>query len=69
MRLYFTCHTRCDSLDQLSQIVRIMRIIFMFFEKNIKKLSEKNSQLKEKFNDLIQYLRTNSIEVPNFKNY
>ena len=46
-----------------------MRIIFMFFEKNIKKLSEKNSQLKEKFNDLIQYLRTNSIEVPNFKNY
>lgn len=38
---------------------------FKSVEKNIKKLSEKNSQLEEKFNDLLQYLRTNSIEVPN----
>jgi len=35
-------------------------------EKNIKVLSAKNSQLEEKFNDLLQYLSTNSIEVPNF---
>ena len=39
---------------------------FVTVEKNIKKISEKNSQLEEKFNDLLQYLRTNSIEVPNF---
>lgn len=39
---------------------------FVTVEKNIKKLSEKNSQLEEKFNDLLQYLRTNKIEVPNF---
>ena len=38
---------------------------FEAVEKNIKKLSEKNSQLEEKFNDLLQYLRTNKIEVPN----
>ena len=38
---------------------------FETVEKNIKKLSEKNSQLEEKFNDLLQYLRTNKIEVPN----
>lgn len=37
---------------------------FKSVEKNIKKLSEKNTQLEEKFNDLLQYLRTNSIEVP-----
>ncbi len=39
---------------------------FEAVERNIKKISEKNSQLEEKFNDLLQYLRTNSIEVPNF---
>ena len=39
---------------------------FKEVEKNIKKISEKNTQLEEKFNDLLQYLRTNSIEVPNF---
>lgn len=39
---------------------------FETVEKNIKKLSEKNTQLEEKFNDLLQYLRTNKIEVPNF---
>ncbi|KER06871.1 Tyrosine recombinase XerC protein [Marine Group I thaumarchaeote SCGC AAA799-E16] len=39
---------------------------FEAVEKNIKKLSEKNSQLEEKFNDLLQYLRINSIEVPIF---
>jgi len=38
---------------------------FITVEKNIKKISEKNSQLEEKFNDLLQYLRTNKIEVPN----
>lgn len=39
---------------------------FETVEKNIKILSAKNSQLEEKFNDLLQYLRTNKIEVPNF---
>jgi len=39
---------------------------FKTVEKNFKKISEKNSQLEEKFNDLLQYLRTNKIEVPNF---
>jgi len=39
---------------------------FKEVEKNLKELSAKNSQLEEKFNDLLQYLRTNSIEVPNF---
>ena len=39
---------------------------FKKVEKNIEKLSEKNSQLEEKFNDLLSYLRTNSVEVPNF---
>ncbi len=38
---------------------------FETVEKNIKKLSEKNTQLEEKFNDLLQYLRTNKIEIPN----
>ena len=38
---------------------------FETVEKNIKKISEKNSQLEEKFNDLLSYLRTNKIEVPN----
>jgi integrase len=38
---------------------------FITVEKNIKKISEKNSQLEEKFNDLLHYLRTNSIEIPN----
>jgi integrase len=37
---------------------------FESVEKNIKMLSAKNSQLEQKFNDLLQYLRTNSIEVP-----
>jgi hypothetical protein len=39
---------------------------FKEVEKNIKVLSAKNTQLEEKFKDLLQYLRTNSIEVPNF---
>lgn len=39
---------------------------FKSVEKNIKKLSEKNTQLEEKFNDLLSYLRANKIEVPNF---
>ena len=39
---------------------------FKTVEKNIKILSAKNTQLEEKFNDLLQYLRTNSIEVPHF---
>ncbi len=39
---------------------------FEAVEKTIKTISAKNSQLEEKFNDLLQYLRTNSIEVPNF---
>jgi len=39
---------------------------FEAVEKNIQKLSEKNSQLEEKFNDLLQYLKTNSIDIPNF---
>ena len=34
-------------------------------EKNIKNLSEKNTQLEEKCNDLLAYLRTNKIEIPN----
>ena len=39
---------------------------FKAVEKDIKVLSAKNTQLEEKFNDLLQYLKTNSIEVPNF---
>lgn len=39
---------------------------FKAFEKNLKTVMAKNSQLEEKFNDLLHYLRTNSIEVPNF---
>ena len=38
---------------------------FEAVEKNIQTISAKNTQLEEKFNDLLQYLRTNSIEVPN----
>jgi len=38
---------------------------FKAVEKNIETLSAKNTQLEEKFNDLLQYLRTYSIEVPN----
>jgi len=41
---------------------------FEAVEKNIKTLSVKNAQLEEKFNDLLQYLRSNSIEVPNLEN-
>jgi len=40
---------------------------FEAVEKNIQTISAKNAQLEEKFNDLLQYLRTNSIEVPNFQ--
>lgn len=40
---------------------------FVAVENNLKKLSEKNSQLEEKFNDLLQYLQTNKINIPNFK--
>lgn len=39
---------------------------FEAVEKTMKTISAKNSQLEEKFNDLLQYLKTNSIEVPNF---
>ena len=39
---------------------------FKEVKKNIKVLSAKNTQLEAKFEDLLQYLRTNSIEVPNF---
>jgi len=39
---------------------------FEAVEKNIKALSAKNTQLEEKFNDLLQYLRTNSIQTPEF---
>ena len=39
---------------------------FEAVEKSIQTVSAKNTQLEEKFNDLLQYLRTNSIEVPNF---
>ena len=39
---------------------------FEVVEKNMKVLSVKNSQLEEKFNDPLAYLRTNKIEVPNF---
>ncbi len=38
---------------------------FEAVEKTMKTISAKNSQLEEKFNDLLAYLRTNSIEVPN----
>ncbi|WP_428325942.1 tyrosine-type recombinase/integrase [Nitrosopumilus sp.] len=38
---------------------------FETVEKNIKELSMKNSQLEEKFNDLLDYLKTNKIEIPN----
>ena len=38
---------------------------FKQVEKNIKVLSAKNTHLEEKFNDLLSYLRTKSIEVPN----
>ena len=38
---------------------------FKQVEKNIKMLTQKNTQLEEKFNDLLQYLRINKIEVPN----
>jgi len=39
---------------------------FKEVEKNLKILSAKNTLLEEKFNDLLAYLRANSIEVPNF---
>ncbi|MBT4326344.1 MAG: tyrosine-type recombinase/integrase [Candidatus Nitrosopelagicus sp.] len=39
---------------------------FETFEKDLKKVSEESSELKQKFNDLLQYLKTNSIEIPNF---
>ena len=38
---------------------------FKEVEKNIKTLTAKNTHLEEKFNDLLSYLRTNSIKVPN----
>jgi integrase len=37
---------------------------FKAVEKNLKVLSAKNTHLEEKFDDLLQYLRTKSIEVP-----
>ncbi|MFQ5783169.1 MAG: hypothetical protein ACE5GR_09005, partial [Nitrosopumilus sp.] len=36
---------------------------FETVEKNIKELTTKNTQLEEKFNDLLQYLRTNNISA------
>jgi integrase len=41
---------------------------FEAVEKNIQKLSQKNTQLEEKFNDLLLYLKTNSIKIPEFAN-
>lgn len=41
---------------------------FKAVEKNLKVLSAKNTHLEEKFNDLLTYLRTNSIEIPKIKN-
>ena len=38
---------------------------FVAVEKNIKTLSEKNTQLEAKFEELMHYLRTNNIQVPN----
>jgi len=38
---------------------------FKAVEKNLKVLTAKNTHLEEKFNDLLSYLRTKSIEVPN----
>lgn len=38
---------------------------FETVEKNIKKLSEKNNQLEEKFNNLLEYLKENKIKLPN----
>jgi integrase len=38
---------------------------FKAVEKNLKVLTAKNTHLEEKFNDLLQYLRTKSIDVPN----
>jgi len=35
-------------------------------EQNLKTLSAKHSQLETKVDELMQYLRTNSIEVPDF---
>lgn len=38
---------------------------FEAVERNIKMISEKNTLLEEKFNDLLSYLRANKIEIPN----
>jgi len=38
---------------------------FKTVEKNLKVLTAKNTHLEEKFNDLLSYLKTKSIEVPN----
>lgn len=38
---------------------------FEAVEKTMKTISAKNTQLEEKFNDLLQYLKTNSIKIPN----
>ena len=37
---------------------------FETVEKNIKKLSEKNTQLEEKFNNLLEYFEKHSIKIP-----
>jgi len=37
---------------------------FKEVEKNLKVLTAKNTHLEEKFNNLLEYLRTNSIEIP-----
>jgi len=42
---------------------------FEAVEKTMKIISAKNTQLEEKFNDLLQYLRTNSIEINYLKSY
>lgn len=39
---------------------------FVAVEKNIKTLSEKNTHLEARFEELMQYLRTSNIQVPNF---
>jgi hypothetical protein len=54
---------KSEELD-VYQVIR--NFVIYLDQKNIKVLSAKNSQLEKKFNDLLQYLRTNSIEIPTF---
>ena len=59
---FTTLRTQLPALDRgLSALISD----FTEVKKNLKTLSGKNFELEEKFNDLIQYLRVNSIAVPN----